>query len=213
MSTACSVGGWGWGWSGQDGGGLAAVDPLLILDSFTANNGTDINGRTPSPTNVPGNNWAIGRGTLDIQSNQANVAAAGAITPRSTAYVDAETANAVVQVVVTPVAGSFSGICGRVTDVANMWAVVVDVNNDTFTIVEWASSNDTIRATANVTITAATPYTIRVTFNGTSITATLNGGNSINFTSSLYQANTLFGILERSVATGVRWDDFRVESV
>jgi len=52
---------------------------VLISDTFTASNGTTINGRTPSPINVPGGNWATFATdtTLQIQSNKAVATASG----------------------------------------------------------------------------------------------------------------------------------------
>jgi hypothetical protein len=189
------------------------VAQTLILDQFTDANGTSLDAHTIAPINTPAATWTEGRGDFDIQSNQANVAASGAVTPRNTAYVDVGQSNVIVEATVVPVLGSFAGIVGRVNSAANMWAIVVKDADNAFEIVEWASDNDTVRATTSVTITPGVSYTIRVTFNGTSISATLNGANAISYASSLYQAETRFGIIERQNTTGIRWDNFTVTTL
>ena len=48
---------------------------IIVSDTFTAANGTAINGRTPSPVDLPGTTWvqANGAWTNDIENNLANL--------------------------------------------------------------------------------------------------------------------------------------------
>ncbi len=56
--------------------------PTLILDDFTGTSGTDLNGRTPDTTDVPGSTWSLILGSIQIL-----------ITSVSQAFVAAQAAN------------------------------------------------------------------------------------------------------------------------
>lgn len=59
------------------------------------------------------------------------------------------------------------------------WAVVLD--HSVFKIVERVSGSGITRATATQSLTNGAAYTVRVTCSGTTITATVNGANSISY--------------------------------
>ncbi len=186
------------------GGGGGGGPTTQLLDHFTDTNGTAI----ASHTMDTGAGWTLNSGSgVTIQSNKASwngtqayiTADAGQADVTQTALVKNLTAN------------SQRGLIGRFTDTSNLW--VVGFNDQTttnnWTITEIASGTSTNRATGSVTLTQGVEQTVAVTYSGSTITATVNGGNQISYGSATSnQTATRFGVrLATNLSTA---DDFQV---
>lgn len=183
------------------GGG---VSPYLLRDTFTDADGTNLNGRAVEEGSATPATWTVNNGAYNIQSNRANQT--GTVDP-TMATADAGQANAATSVVGN-LAGQHNGIGSllRFSDNSNHW--LADLNPVGFQLFEVNGGGYTSRASSAGSFPASADHTIAATCNGTSFTASVNGGNGINYTSSFGQANTRFGI--KTSKSGQRMDDFQV---
>jgi len=178
------------------GGGIT-----YLYDTFTDTNGVSLADHTPD-IDTSGAGWTVVTATCDIQSNAARVLA----TP-SVATIDSTASDFTLTVTVTPGNGAASGVIFRRTNATAYWEVTVNDPGNNFLLREYASGYTT-RDTANINITGGTPYTVVVTCSGTSISATLDGANTVSFTSSNNQAATVVGL--RSANQLSTFDDLTV---
>jgi hypothetical protein len=182
----------------------------LILDNFTAANGTALSGRAPNPTNTPGHNWAS-YGTFDIQSNRANCTALGGDATRSMAHVDSGAADATVSVVVNTGSSKIAGCIVRWVDSDNFILAFIYPFGGLWRLLKRVGGTFTQLDTASPSLSDGVDYTISVTTSGTSITATLDGGNTLSGTEGTLTAATHHGFYHEGSTGGSRWDNFQVD--
>jgi hypothetical protein len=175
---------------------------MLINDTFTDTNGTNLTAHTPDIKVSTG--WVANTGTITIQSNQANAAS-------GFPYYSIETgqSNVTIQALVTPSGSAACGLSGRVSNATNSWDIDISVSggNLTLTIQEQVAGVFTVRATTTITDPGA-PRTVQAVFSGNNVTASLNGGNTIAYGSATSnQTVTKHGI---NMAAGFNIDNFSV---
>jgi hypothetical protein len=150
----------------------------LLQDSFTGSNGTNLTAHTMDV----GPGWTAATGSLVLASNQAaNGSGVSLYASDSTA------ADGTVSCDCYPGnnnAGAGTGVVFRFTDMSNYWLAFL--TNNTFELAEVASGTLTNRASTSFGFTGdgAHKYTISVTYAGASISATVNGGNTISYGSA-----------------------------
>ena len=181
--------------SGLGGAALQSVggggSSVLLQDTFIDTNGTNLS--THTMTVGPG--WTLNSGSWDIQSNQANTTGVEPANPAWVATADSgysDTTASLQAQLITPGFNSI-GLIFRFQNNSNFWSALITQANK-FRIYETNATVFTVRAEADVTIDPEIMYTIQVVTVGTSITATMDGANSINFTSSFLQTQTKMGM-------------------
>ncbi|HEV3446255.1 MAG TPA: hypothetical protein VG099_16550 [Gemmataceae bacterium] len=175
---------------------------MLINDTFTDTNGTNLTAHTPDIKVSTG--WVANTGTITIQNNQAN-------STQNFPYYSIETgqSNVTIQAIVTPAGSAACGLSGRVSNATNSWDIDIQVigGNVTLTIQEQAAGVFTVRATTTFTDPGA-PRTVQGVFSGANVSATVNGGNQIAYGSaSSNQTVTKHGI---NMGTGWNIDNYQV---
>ena len=154
-----------------------------------------------------GSTWNVtGSGTVQLAKDPGGTA-------RDFAWMDSGEADVIISCQVKGNVSNIPGIIARLSDSgANCWLISVSPAGDVFTIVQREAGSNTTRATTSVTIDAGTFYTIVVTLSGNTITATLNGGNQIQYTSATFQNTaTKHGIHEFNDTTGsAEFEEFLV---
>lgn len=179
----------------------------LLSDTFTDTNGTGLAAHTIAPINSPATSWTEAINNFEITSNRALVV----VDTQTLAFLETGISNGTVSAVANGAAGQVLGIIFRYTDANNYFVLQIDVTGDTLRLYENASASLTLRDSEAVTIAAATDYTLRAVFNGTSITGTVNGGSTVTYTSSANQTATKCGIRHTGDGTGTNvFDDFTV---
>lgn len=150
----------------------------LYYDTFTDVNGTFLQNHTPDINNTQGGFWTNVNGPT-------NATITGNKVVNSTGdyqeYVTTGVLNCTTQCdfVWNGTGSAFMGIQLRIADVNNYW--IIYVNGINFRIDERVAGGQTNRATSPQGIVGNTAYTIRVVVSGTTITATINGGNTISY--------------------------------
>jgi hypothetical protein len=200
----------------------------LVQDTFSGeSDGTLLTAHTPDIDTV-GGGWvddgATGPGDGDVLAIQSN-----AVEPDQVAFdsvqravVDSGASDVDISLDVTidSNADGTEGILFRYVDVDNHWQAIWG-NGDSvhiWVIDERVSKTYTRRASVAFTPSATTTYSFRVVASGTSITATIDGGYQIAYTSSLYQTATKHGIMGQSrdyvgaPATPPAYDNFVVSA-
>jgi pectate lyase len=183
--------------------GVGGGATLLIQDTFTAVNGTTLPGHAPD-VNTPGNAWVVQSGAGNIQNNKAQCS-----TGVWVATIDSGQANVTVTAdIVLSVAGSDDGPVVRFQDANNYWFADASGSNN-FILYEKTGGSFVQRASTTVTVSTGTTYTVQVQASGTTITATINGGNPISYGSATdFQTATKHGIkLDNATDTA---DNFKV---
>ena len=182
-----------------------------VSDTFTAANGTALNGRTPSPTD-PGATWATQSGTAGNQTIQSNKASFACNNSREDLVIDAGVSDGTIEATMTiPATGSIGILMFRVQDVNNYWQLTIDDTQTVlYRIVAGAVDYSSIVTQAHA---SGTPYTLRVTLSGNSVSGEVVGETPIATTSSVGAARTKHGIGGYYAGTGnVTADDFTVTS-
>jgi hypothetical protein len=187
------------------GGGSTGV-VTLISDTFTDTNATALASHVIAPTNTPAASWTVDVGAITISSNKAIA------TENSRSSADAGIADGSVSASMQMTSNgtdSSMGVAGRVTDASNLW--VARLYNGNFDLVEVNAGVFTARDTDAFAHAANTDYLIKIVFNGTSITATVDGGTTLTYTSSFSQAATKHGLyLYGDSGATARADNFTV---
>ncbi len=192
------------------GGGGGTV---IVLDNFTAADGTNLNGRTPSPTNTPGNNWAQGSGSWAAQSNRARAGTNGI----NILALDCETGDGTITVTVRRNAtSSDQAVFFRGVDASNFWIADLRASDNTFKLFKCVSGSYTAPGgtdSVSKTFSANTDYVLQVILNGNSISATVDGGSALSVTDSFAATATVHGLWD-SHGSGAQpdFDDFTVEA-
>lgn len=184
---------------------------VLVLDNFTDTNATALSAHSIAPTNTPATSWTNDEGTLEIQSNKARPSADTGVRSSS---VNAAVADCTITVVVRRGNLGDGGIKFRQQDSANYWIADFLSSTNTFKLYEKNAGTYTERASTAITFTVNTDYTMQVVLSGNSIIATLNGGDTISFTSSSFASQTKHGLWVSlgSDGTDFTWDSFKIES-
>jgi hypothetical protein len=196
--------------SGAGGGGPANV---LVLDQFRVANGTTLTGRTPQPMDVPNTTWTAQVGTMQVNNNLAVV---NALSGGEAVYtVDAGQGDSTVSADTYPGTLSDDMVVIRFQDNNNYFAadcssLAFGNGGQRLIIYEKQTGTFTQRAaTGQLTITTGTLYPILISAVGTSINATINGGNAIAFTSTDFQTQTKAGF--RANASDTKFGNFQVQ--
>lgn len=181
---------------------------VLILDQFTAADSTDINGRTPAPINVPGNNWAVIGGTAAwaVQGNQAAASGGGV---ENWLAVDSGIADATVSADITVIAsGEVQGISLRIADSTHHWLLYWTSGNVVYLVERDVGA--TVRASGALVLTGGTTHEFKAVLLGTTITGYVDGVQILTYGSATSgQTNTKHGLYAGTIST-VRWDNFKV---
>lgn len=200
------------------GGGVSAPSPLIVADSFTAANSTNLNGRMPDVINTPGAAWAVGAGGYQIQSNAAWPSSYASSIARVT--YDTGVADANLKLTYrtgqTTAVSEFVQILFRFVDTQNFWCLTFGKLSSAglWKIQEVVSNSATDRATGTYTYAANTNYVLDLTFNGASVSALRDGANSISYNSaSTFLTATIVGVLIfqlETITNRPTFDDFQV---
>lgn len=174
---------------------------MLALDTFTGADTTHLNVHT---MNI-GSGWTEQNGSWTISGNVATQATSTGSGVLYAATTDISKANARISVKIKNTAASgnaFGGILGRFTDFNNTWAVMLDWVNGEIQIWDAQSSVWTKRASKTWAKQYQKWTQLDVEFNGNVITARVDGGYSITYTSSFNNTVTVFGICEQRTTVG-----------
>lgn len=186
-------------------GGGGDVDPypgVTVYDQFTDTDATGLASHTPTKSPAQ---WVVENGATQITSNRAAWVSNG-----SPAFMLAHIASGLANCVISVIGkwttvGANPGICFRVQDKNNCF--IVFYSNNLFAIVRRLVGGVSVLASAVVATTTGTDHVIEVTLSGTSISATLDGGNLISATDTNFQAVKKHGLYAENNAT---FDEFQV---
>jgi hypothetical protein len=179
----------------------------VIVDTFTDTDGTAIAAHTPD-INTPGNPWASIAGVWKTLSNKA-YPSSSSVLPHS--VIDSTYADCTVQVDVTLYASSAkTGLVARYTDANNHWELTLSIGTGLLELIERNAGVNYTRASTSVTIATGQTHTLKLVMSGTSFTGTMDGTNTITYSSSSFQANTVHGIRGTNSQTTERHDNFSV---
>lgn len=187
---------------------------VIVQDTFTDTNGTSLDAHTPNT--APSGGWTERVGNWSINSNSTNLSGNS---NNAHATIETGVADCTITCEADNNAGSGAlgtetGIICRWSDTSNYWRVGVNAFDDTIKIIERNAATNTQRASGSVSggVTGGTLYTVQAVLAAASITATVDGANSINYASAtLNQTATIHGIAARTATTD-RVDDFLVEA-
>lgn len=187
---------------------------VLIADSFTAADNTDIEGRTPDTTTA-GATWDEVIGNWQILSNKATKVAAA---DRGVVIINCGQSTGIRisckarSTVANTSLDRYTGLAIRRSDNNNFWMVGINAQSNLLAIIERNAGTNTIRASTSVPIDIATEYDLEVELDDQTITAWLNGANETSWGSAtLNETSTSHGILAYSTNDTV--DDFEIETL
>lgn len=165
-----------------------ADETVLGADNFTGANGTAVTSSTPET----GPAWELiaGSGDFTIQSNRLRGNDINLIAAAAQNVGESDVTCTLTIRFETNVTGTIrmAGVLLRAQDANNFWYVVVDCINNLFLIGQRTGvSTFTTRASTAFTPSPDTDYVIEVVADGATISATLDGGNAINYASATAQ--------------------------
>lgn len=191
----------------------AVVDS--IVDDFTDTNGTALASHTIAPTNltVPVS-WVVHSGVLQIQGNKV-VSDGAQVTHLASVAYGISAMKVTATVTYDNSTGLDQGVVARLSNGANYLAAFL--YNSTFYIAKYSTGGgEEVLDSTPVAVTQGNPYVIVFTASGSSLTATLDGGDALNATDSFNIGATKAGVrLSYAVATPgavSAVDTFRVEA-
>lgn len=201
-------------------GSAAPPSATVFLDTFTDTNGTFLAAHTPD-TDTVGGGWVgivslsdaqAGDDTIDIQTNQArqeDTAFARAV------YASVGTANFDVTIDWTNggTASALVQILFRYTDLSNYWQFGMRQTSAFYAIREVNSGTITSRASGTTPVTGSGTYSMRLVANGTSLTGTVDGANTLSYGSATFNQTVQTAGFLLSGDTNARVDNFQVDSV
>lgn len=206
----------------------------LVLDTFTAGDGTSVSGRSVESGNatpVAWSSYTAGNNAAASVIRSNKLVADNYASPTNNNYsfsvVDCGAADATITATVSlgsrDVSYAYAGVVARWSDNNNKIMVMVrrsgTVSLDEALFIWQMSSGSltTISGTAGTgtSLSTGTEYTLTVTLSGTSITASLSNGLSVSATSSLNQSSTTHGVLightdDSGSGTVTSIDNFRI---
>jgi hypothetical protein len=164
---------------------------VLLKDTFTDSNGTALHLHAMDV----GAGWTEQNGTWQIQSNAAQRTNAAAA-PGNVATANAGNANVTISLTINFAASDEGGIIARFQDISNFWLFDMEPDGPNgYSIMERSSGSWITRASGSFTFSLSTNYTIQLVCSGTTLTGTINGGNTLSYASaSDFQTATLHGI-------------------
>lgn len=180
----------------------------VVSDSFAGVNGTNVTAHAPEIAPV-GSAW-VGNSSYTLQSNTAQHTVAGE--NFAALVIEAGKADGVVSVDYNTGAANkiLTGMAFRYTASRVHWWLMN--RND---LGGWGLYEDnnswTQRAFVTATIAPSTTYALSATLNGASITATVDGGNTLSYGSATFnQTATKHGIADWEASQGDYFDNFKV---
>ena len=179
-----------------------------VSDSFTDTDSTSLDAHTPDI----GGSWVEENGQWDIQSNRANTTGSAPGGNNWLASIDSGISDGVVSCVINLGANDEGGVLVRFTDTNHFWLIVIHESNNDFRLMEnnagWTERDKVVLSN----IAAGTDYTIEITLNGATISATLDGGNQISYSLATFnQTATKHGLYGNPAA--IKYDDFSVSDL
>lgn len=162
----------------------------IILDTFTAANGTLVTARPPDVGPTP---IAI-IGSPVIQGNSAEGNASANYTA---ATYNASVSNCTVTCNfknIGTLLDSFGGLIARQNGSGAQSYFNLSAQNTGWALLEWLSGTPTNRGAGGSIINVGQTYALKMILNGTGIACYVDGVNIINYSSSNYLTNTYFGI-------------------
>lgn len=170
-----------------------AAPPILLRDTFTGANGTQLNAHAPDV----GGPWIVAANNLTIQNNQC-------VTPTATAeyfdVADSGQSNVTVKADVTFTTGAalnvdHVGLVIRYQDYSNFWMLQAFAGSGgIFRLIEKKAGSFVVLAAGSWSPVIGTTYTLSVTASGTTLTGYVNGVSTVTGTSADFQAATLCGL-------------------
>lgn len=189
--------------------------PYGIRDEFLGTDGVALWSRAIAPLNTPGASWAqSGAAIWVIYQNQTRMASGVSHghckinTGRADCILTADVKTFLGSGVSDP-AGDV-GLVVRLSDTTNFWMVSLNRTANVFRIVERNAGIDTVRATVGFTVGVGF-NTILAQLAGSTISATVNGGNAISYANAtLNQSSGWHGLHARIGANNDIIDNFQV---
>lgn len=188
---------------------------LLIEDTFSDSDGTDITSRSPD-TNTPGNSWVNVQRTWTCESGRAE-----ANGTYGKALIDSGVSDGIVQCDIQLVAATtsrgaiyFRAAAATGTGSQSTWYLQAQwqtSNTGTLYLQRIISGSDvTIDSTSIGEILPGTFYTLKVEFTGSDIVGTFNDNETVSASDSTHSTNTIHGMLGWSPTVVEGHDNFRV---
>jgi hypothetical protein len=188
---------------------------VLVLDQFTAIDGTNLNGRSPSPTNTVSATWGAALGTWQITGNKAVVASGAS---ENILYLDVTAGNADNSYIakITWATGKAGGIFCNASSANDLWLLTQvpgggTAGADAWILYERVSGTYNQRAAADVSaFVNGQVYEAKLVTSGDAITGYVDGAQVLTYTTAgrAGKTATLAGL--RTVGVGIAWDDFQV---
>jgi hypothetical protein len=178
----------------------------LVLDTFTDADSTDIEDHTLDVAPIGG--WTAELGAFEINGNTLVLVGAEPDVPKWIGSIECGAADFMVETKCIPWPGSDPGLVFRYEDTANLWLMDLFVNSDVVRLIERTAGAWTVRASAAVTITGGTAYSLRLIADRTSIVGYVDDAVRVAYTSSVHQSATRVGPRGRFI--GDKWDNFAV---
>lgn len=194
---------------------------ILIEDTFTAADATTLAGRTPSPTNTPGNTYVAEVGSGTVVSNAATFGAASSRFGIQSGISDAIVSiNGKIGTSSTRVPRLFfrgnGNVAGLGNGGTNLWYIdpVGGAGGaGSWNMIEVSAGTSTTRATVAATVTQGQVYLMEVRMNGTALDFYVDSVLTLSFTSSVHQTRTIHGFGCGVSVTAVTVDDFTVQDI
>ncbi len=162
--------------------GTGSPKSCILFDTFTDVGNTGLDFHAIAPINLRSTSWTRQVGDWKILSNEAKVAAVGTNQATCTPGV----ADCILECLAKSTAAGSSvsydaGIVARFTDASHKWSISINYAAQAFRIFE----NNTLRASASVSLLNTVYYAIKVILSGQNISATLDGTNLISYSLAL----------------------------
>jgi hypothetical protein len=184
---------------------------VLVSDSFNRANSTTTLGSTDS----------YNGGTAKVWTNQDTTGTWGINTNRAYVQTDAQNrmitvvssgiSNGTVEADITWATGAYVGLNFRNTDLNNFFDICI--NSTSLVLRKYVSGSSTTLGTYNFTAVNGTIYHIAATFNGSTITISLDGVQRITVTDSFNSTATLHGLRSPTSVFNAYYDNFVVSDL
>ena len=170
----------------------ASGPTTLLSDTFTDTNGVSLDAHMMDV----GAGWTlVAAAVVEVQSNRAEVQNSN----EGIAHADAGQADVTMTATINLGTSGTTGLSARLLNQQNYWLIGISTSN-AFSIFERSGGTYTSRASSAPSISAGVDYAMSAVTLGSTISATLDGGNDINYASaSFLQAETDFGLSLRSI--------------
>ncbi|MFN3652352.1 MAG: hypothetical protein ACK47B_22480 [Armatimonadota bacterium] len=174
---------------------------LLLRDTFTGPDGTAL---AAHPMEI-GSGWTVHQGGAALAANRARLGSLGS--GRMVATASAGRANVAVRLTVNSGGALSQGLVLRFQDPSNYWLLYV--TGAGMTLHEVNAGSFVVRAQRAIALSGGTDYQLEAVCAGLTISATLNGGNPIQYASATHlQTAVRFGLYGEQV--GQQFDQFEV---